>query len=131
MFFPGSDMSQCVIALGSTVYLPEGKVKDNVGPDVQVHEVHHVKQQQKGPLRWWLKYWWSYDFRMAQELEAYQVQYHFAEGIFPSFRAKTIYAHELAEALCSPLYVGPEVWLKVGTAIEHIRSGEPLYIVTL
>ena len=66
------------VAYGDTIhakYLP-------LPPDVEVHERIHLKQQgytKEGAKEWWDKYINDTEFRLEQELEAYQGQYKFLQ----------------------------------------------------
>lgn len=62
-----------VFTYGDTIYFAKG----NLTPDIIVHEMKHMKQQVNvgGPENWWKKYFEDEEFRLSQEIEAYQAQY--------------------------------------------------------
>lgn len=63
-----------VFTYGNTLYIPSGKAPDR---PLLRHEETHTKQQSAvgGPDAWWDRYIKDIEFRLNQELEAYQVQY--------------------------------------------------------
>lgn len=104
--FPGADMAQCVIAWRGAIYIPTGRGAHELGPDVAVHEAHHLKQQLRygSSFMWWIKYRLSRKFRLQEELEAYRTQYLYGSRIIPDFKGRTIYLRELAEGMAGPTY---------------------------
>lgn len=62
-----------VFTYGNTLYIPSGAKPDK---PLLRHEETHAKQQSAiGPAVWWDKFIQDKDFRLAQELEAYRIQY--------------------------------------------------------
>ena len=60
-----------IITYGDTIYTKSG----HISPDLVVHEMTHIEQQNKvGPDIWWDKYFSDKDFRLSQEVEAYSNQ---------------------------------------------------------
>lgn len=68
-------MPGIIFAYGDRVYNPSG----NELPDhVIVHEsVHFEQQKESGPATWWARYLQDNEFRLSQEVEAYQAQYRY------------------------------------------------------
>ena len=61
---------------GDVIYNPNGQ---ELADHIQIHELTHSDQQQEKPEEWWDKYLNDKDFRLKQELLAYQRQYQFAK----------------------------------------------------
>lgn len=60
-----------VITYGDTVYS-----KEDITPDLEIHEATHIKQQTDiGVDKWWERYFKDEEFRLKQETEAYINQY--------------------------------------------------------
>ena len=97
-----------VFTYGDTIYNPSG---GELSRDVVVHESVH-EQQQLMLKRWWrsgARAWWNLyikdpEFRLAQELQAYQTQYFFLlqGGMNRDRLAKRI--SDMAYSLSSPMY---------------------------
>lgn len=60
---------------GSVVYAPHGGDMDAL---LMAHEAVHMEQQGDDPSGWWDRYIADPGFRLAQELQAYRVQYRLA-----------------------------------------------------
>ncbi len=58
------------------IYSPAGI---ELRPDLKAHEEVHVTRQGDDPQAWWDKYLVDTDFRLQEELVAYQVQYKYME----------------------------------------------------
>lgn len=68
----GWDPINSVFTYGRAIYVPSGR---DLPEDVLVHELVHVRQQEKmGQTKWWVKYLADPEFRLDQELEAYSQQ---------------------------------------------------------
>jgi hypothetical protein len=90
-----------VFAYGDTIYNPIGLPIDT---DLMIHEQTHQKQQEKwGIENWWLKYIEDKEFRLIQEVEAYQNQYQFLKTVL-NRKGRAGALNTLAEQLSSPLY---------------------------
>ncbi|HEC32912.1 MAG TPA: hypothetical protein ENI63_01470 [Candidatus Kaiserbacteria bacterium] len=64
-----------IFTYGDTLYNPDrGKIDEAL----MKHEETHTRQQGDDIDGWWEKYFVDVDFRMKQELEAYQNQYKYA-----------------------------------------------------
>lgn len=63
---------QAVFTYGDTIYAPHNT-------DLPAHLVHHeevhMKQQSTDVDKWWTRYLSDPEFRLSQEVEAYQAQY--------------------------------------------------------
>lgn len=96
----GIDWEQgIVITYGDTVYS-----KVDLSPDLIEHESVHVRQQLKmGVTEWWRRYVEYPEFRFAQELEAYQVQYAFLAATVKDreqlFRERMRLARDLSSSI--------------------------------
>lgn len=93
-----------LFTVGNTVYVSE---LESVSADVMTHERQHRVQQLSiapflGPYIWWARYLWSPAFRLAQEAEAYRVQYRLHQPKDKNSRAR--YLTGLASTLAGPLY---------------------------
>lgn len=67
------DWESVVITYGNVVYS-----KNELSPDLLVHEgVHVVQQKEMGVEIWWEKYFNDKEFRLSQEVEAYKAQIKF------------------------------------------------------
>lgn len=63
--------SGVIIAYGDTVYTKS----KGISPDLIVHEMTHIRQQEQiGKDVWWDRYIADKDFRLQQEMEAYENQ---------------------------------------------------------
>lgn len=70
-----------VFTYGDTIYCPSGNL--DLSPDLEAHEAVHIVQQKRvgGPKKWWDRYYTDMEFRLSQELEAYQEQYKHAKKV--------------------------------------------------
>lgn len=89
-----------VFCYGDTLYNPTG---GDIPADVERHEMVHAKQQGGRPEWWWKQYTYDPAFRLAQELEAFAVQYRFVKANTTAAIAKEC-LDDLAATLASPLY---------------------------
>lgn len=101
---------------GRTIYNPHKAV---LRSDLLVHEEIHCKQQGDTPEEWWEKYLTDDDFRLAQELDAYAVQYGYVKEL-PQVDAKKSawFLDRCAETLSSPMYGNLLTFQKAKTAIR-------------
>jgi len=91
--------SLTIYAYGDTIYNPSGL---NINKPLLEHELVHIKQQNNNPKEWWIKYLQDIDFRLNQEVQAFQRQYRVAKGINKSQSHE--YLKELASNLSGELY---------------------------
>lgn len=72
-------------------------------PDLMKHEEKHLEQQKKnGPAAWWKEYLADPEFRLIQEVEAYQAQYKAARRLNRAQRR--ILLNKISSDLASPMY---------------------------
>ena len=67
-----------IFTYGDTIYNPDN---GNIDKPLMEHEKIHLKQQGNEVDKWWIRYLADSDFRLSQELEAYQRQYRVAKEI--------------------------------------------------
>jgi len=63
-----------IFVYAPNIYSPAGI---ELRPDLKAHEEVHVTRQGDDPQAWWNKYLVDKDFRLREELVAYQVQYQY------------------------------------------------------
>lgn len=89
-----------VICYGDTFYC-----KGQIPPPVFVHELEHVKQQEKiGKDLWWDLYLSNTSFRLTQETEAYRRQYQFVCDNILDKNQRFEFLYEMARILSSKMY---------------------------
>lgn len=89
------DDGHIIVTYGENIHVKGGYITN----ELFAHEVTHIMQQkEEGPIRWWLRYFVDKDFRLKQELEAYQNQYRY---ILDQMKDKNVrYKHLLFMAKC-------------------------------
>lgn len=89
-----------VFTYDGKLYVPKG---GDIPDHLMAHESTHAYQQQiMGADVWWTIYLDNPEFRLSQELEAYQVQYRMFKSRDRAFRRKVL--RQLASDLASPIY---------------------------
>ena len=68
-----------IFTYGDKIYNPDN---GNIDKPLLEHEKTHTKQQGNDIDGWWDKYLTSQEFRLSQELEAYQRQYRVAKNFY-------------------------------------------------
>lgn len=94
-----------VFTYGDTIYNPS---RVDISPDLHAHEeTHYIQQTSPGmsPELWWERYIDDSEFRFAQELEAYRVQYQFALDYYGRKQRRSLLDH-ISAALAGPMYGG-------------------------
>lgn len=68
----GISWTNTIFAYGDTIH---AEYPERLSKDIIEHEKIHLKQQGGNPESWWERYFVDSEFRLSQELEAYQRQY--------------------------------------------------------
>ena len=94
-----------VFTYGNIIYNP---TKSYVSPDLIVHEKVHEKQQTRlfmSPKRWWKKYLKDSEFRLSQEVEAYQAQFRYVfDNHTGHLKAVSDFLVKISRLLADPMY---------------------------
>lgn len=104
LFFPSSDFETTVYVWGQDIY-----TKYKLDQALFIHEYTHCEQQKLSKFWgtiWLIRYATSPQFRLKQEIEAYQNQYAYycSRDKDPNFQAR--FLHKLSSDLSSSLYGG-------------------------
>ena len=105
-----------VFAYAPNIYNPNDKLLE---PPVIKHEEIHLRQQGDNPEDWWLRYLVDADFRLSQEIEAYQIQYREYKKIYKDRNKLAFIANKLAADLSGPVYNNV---INYQEALEAIKS---------
>lgn len=90
-----------VFTYGDKLYVPSGAgIPDNL----MKHEETHTKQQGKDVEGWWDRYLVDNQFRLEQEVEAYQAQYKYVVENGASRQVKRDFLQYIARDLSGPIY---------------------------
>jgi len=100
------------------IYSPAGI---ELRPDLKAHEEVHVKRQDD-PAAWWDKYLVDKDFRLREELVAYQAQYKYMVEHYDRAKRRAILL-SIAKDLSGQMYGGI---ISKQQAIRLIKNGETL-----
>ena len=87
-----------IITYGSVVYC-----KFDLDWQKIVHEMTHVKQQ-KDPAAWWERYFIDKEFRLSQELEAYQNEAKLIRQSIKDRNKKFMAIRQIALDFSGPMY---------------------------
>ena len=90
-----------VFTFGEVIYNPSGNI---ISKPLMKHEEHHSRQQGIDPQAWWERYLKDSDFRLAQEVPAYQLQYREAKKYIKDKNSLFQYVLNLANDLSSQMY---------------------------
>jgi hypothetical protein len=90
-----------VFTYGDTLYNPNNGI---IQSHLIAHEGTHSKQQGDNPAKWWDKYFVDKEFRLAQELEAYQNQYRFFCESYRDKNQRFQFLHKIAKDLSGEIY---------------------------
>ena len=90
-----------VYTYGDTIYAPG---KGDLDLPLLEHETIHTQQQGDDPAGWWRRYLDDADFRLGQELEAYQKQYQVAKLVYKDRNKLSKFLHSVAIDLSGPMY---------------------------
>ena len=91
-----------IISWGDTVYS-----KCNIPPDFIIHEQTHLKRQKFSKiygLWWWWRYIRNQEFRLNEELVAYQNQWKFIQKTIKDRNQRSVMLDKLANALSGKIY---------------------------
>lgn len=105
-----------VFVYAPNIYSPAGI---ELRPDLIAHEEVHVTRQGDDPQGWWDKYLVDKDFRLREELAAYQVQYKYMEQHYDRAKRRAILS-SIAKDLSGPMYGGI---ITKEQAIKLIKNG--------
>jgi hypothetical protein len=111
----GGISDKTVFTYGDTLYNPGNNFIDDA---LMAHEEVHAKQQ-TNPEEWWQRYLADVDFRLSQEVEAYQKQYRRLRVIVKDRNQLARLLHQLATDLSSDLYGGI---INYNEAVQAIKS---------
>lgn len=115
-----ASMKNVVFTYGKVIYNPHGGVID--GP-LSLHEATHSLQQDKmGPKKWWMRYLTDDEFRLDQELEAYQNQYRRFCEIHKDRNRQAVFLNRIASDLASQQYGGIITLLEARQRIRNFLS---------
>jgi hypothetical protein len=99
----GADYDNNIIfTIGDKIY-----AKNGLPLDLVVHETTHVHQQTRrniNPTIWWDRYIADPQFRLIQELEAYQNQYQYVIETHKDRNTRAKALSQFARDLSSPIY---------------------------
>ena len=98
------------------IYSPAGI---ELRPVLKAHEEVHVVRQGDDPQAWWDKYLVNKDFRLREELAAYQVQYQYMVEHYDRAKRRSILT-SIAKDLSGPMYGGI---INKQQAIRLIKNG--------
>ena len=104
-----------IFCWGDIIYNPSGQ---DLADHIKIHEVVHSDQQQNKPEEWWNEYLNDKDFRLKQELLAYQRQYQFAKIYLKDRNELARFLWKLAQDLSS-LY---KVNIDFENALKQIKE---------
>lgn len=90
-----------VFTYGDKLYNPGGHI---IPPHLLRHEEVHSVRQGQNPSEWWERYLSDPQFRIEEEVAAYQVQYSFVKAGTDSRSVKRTFLQKLARDLSSPMY---------------------------
>lgn len=100
--FPSIANRPVVFSYGNKLYNPTNA---SIPEHLMVHEKTHSRQQAQFPSveKWWEDYLTEPNFRLIQEVEAYQEQYRFFSASTTRELRKS-FLHKIAKDLSSPMY---------------------------
>lgn len=89
-----------IFAYDHVIYNPSD---EKIWPDLEEHEKVHFTQQDKlgSADLWWKRYLLDPDFRLDQELEAYNVQYLYIKSKMPNNKAVKALLTEMASQIAT------------------------------
>src|SRR3990167_5224922 len=90
-----------VFTYGNVVYNPN---KCPLDIPIMTHEEMHSRQQGDDPEGWWKKYLEDVEFRITQEVAAYQVQFWFQCKIIKNRDLRALNLTRLAQTLSGGMY---------------------------
>lgn len=90
-----------IFTFGDMIYNPS---KNPIDEPLMMHEAVHSRQQGDKPQEWWQRYLVDKDFRLSQELPAYQVQFHAYKKLDKNRERVHRFAMRLARDLSSDQY---------------------------
>ena len=90
-----------VFTYGDTLYNPNCGI---IQSHLIAHEKTHSRQQGDKPGKWWNEYFVDKEFRLEQEVEAYQNQYKFYCRTNKDRNLRFALLNKIARDLSSPLY---------------------------
>src|SRR3990167_5737716 len=90
-----------VFTYGENIYSPDG---NHLSDDLIAHENTHMIQQGDEPAEWWKQYLKDKRFRLAEELEAYRIQYQYAKMRVKDRNRLFQFLYRIAADLSSPMY---------------------------
>jgi len=93
-----------IFAYGDTLYNPDRGI---INQDQIVHEEVHAAQHAAfpgGPAAWWVRYLTDKQFRLNEELQAYQYQYRWAEENIKDRNTRAKFLWAIASQLSHPAY---------------------------
>lgn len=93
--------SGVVFTYGDTCHCKDGFIPDWL----EAHEIVHSRQQ-TNPEEWWNRYFEDVNFRLSQELEAYQEQYKWIKRHVKDRNSCARWLNKFASDLSSPMYGG-------------------------
>jgi hypothetical protein len=97
--FGNATLKRAIFTYGDTVYVPDGS---QLPDHLEAHEATHIKQQGSDPAGWWERYLADTQFRLEQELEAYQAQYGCIQTNYNRATRRKLFkkiAHDFSSAL--------------------------------
>lgn len=107
-----------IFAWGHFIFNPYSA---GITEDLLEHEtVHSIQQDKMGPVEWWKLYLNDPEFRLAQEIPAYQVQYQNLCKKFKDGNARYRIAYRLAGDLSGAMYGN---MIPFDQAITLIKNG--------
>lgn len=90
-----------IFAYAPYIYNPG---RHRIDEPLYTHESHHIQQQGTNPQAWWQRYLHDVNFRLSQEIPAYQMQYRAAKGFIKDRNKLHLYLVNLASDLSGPIY---------------------------
>ena len=106
--------AKMIFCYGNVIYNP---YKLEIADHLKIHELVHSGQQGNNPEKWWERYLKDSEFRLNQELEAYQRQYDFAKQWIKDRNVLARFLYQIANDLSS-LY---KVNISLGEAQKQIK----------
>lgn len=91
-----------VFTYGNKLYISDykGEIEDHL----MVHEETHSKQQGKAPKKWWKFYIADANFRLSQEVEAYQNQYKYFKSTVKDRNQRARFLQKIVADLSGRIY---------------------------